>query len=264
MTTLTAIVIAKNEAAHIQDCLASLDFADEKLVLDANSNDETVSLAEGMGARVVSEPDWRGFGIQRQRAQDLARGEWLLMVDADERVSPGLGREIRQVVEGFRQEDSPRVYEISRLTSVFGRFIRHGGWSPDWVARLYDRNAGRYDRARVHEKLLPAPGVRVGRLQEPLLHYSYTSVDQYLLKSARYAREWAIEKERQGMKASLAQGLWHAAGCGFRMYVLRGGFRDGAEGWLLALLSSHSTFVKYAHLWVRQRQNARDQATGSG
>ncbi len=263
MTTLTAIVISRNEAAHIRDCLATLDFADEKLVLDANSDDETVSLAQGMGARVISQPDWQGFGIQRQRAQDLARGEWLLMVDADERVSSELGREIRQVVDDFRQGDLPRVYEISRLTSVFGRFIHHGGWFPDWIARLYHREAGRYDSARVHEKLLPAPGVRVGRLKQPLLHYSYTSVDQYLVKSARYAREWAIEKERQGMKVSLAQGWWHAAGCGFRMYVLRGGFRDGAEGWLLAVLSAHSTFVKYANLWVRQRQNAQDHATGS-
>ena len=263
MPTLTAIVIAHNEAAHIGDCLATLNFADERLVLDANSEDETVSLAEQMGARVIVAPDWQGFGIQRQRAQDLALGDWLLMVDADERVSPQLGDEIRQAVEASGQEGSPRVYEISRLTSVFGRFIHHGGWSPDWVARLYARDAGCYDKARVHEKLLPRPGIRVGRLTGPLLHYSYTSVDQYLVKSARYAREWAIEKERQGIRVSLAQGLWHAAACGFRMYVLRGGFRDGAEGWLLALLSTHSTFVKYANLWVRQRRNAQDQAIGS-
>jgi (heptosyl)LPS beta-1,4-glucosyltransferase len=263
VTSLTAIVIARNEASHIEDCLRTLDFADERLVLDGGSDDDTVARAKRLGARVLEQPDWQGFGIQRQRAQAQARGDWLLMVDADERVSPMLGREIRAAVDDTDPETSPQVYEIPRLTSVFGRFIRHGGWYPDWVARLYAREAGHYDSARVHEKLVPVPGVRVARLEQPLLHYSYTSVDQYLVKSARYAQEWAIEKDRQGMQPTLAQGLWHAVGCGLRMYVLRAGFLDGTEGWLLALLSAHSTFVKYASLWVRQR-NPRDQAIGSG
>lgn len=258
LPTLSAVVIARNEALNIEACLDSLAFADERLVIDGGSTDGTPILAQARGARVIIEADWQGFGVQRQRAQALARGEWILMVDADERVSPDLAEEIRRAT-AEADLSGIRVFEIPRLTSVFGRFIRHSGWYPDPVARLYARNAAGYDASRVHERLIIPPSIETGRLTHPLLHYSYRTLDQYLEKSARYAQEWAHEREAQGARANLGQGLVHAIGCFFRMMVVHGGFRDGPEGFLLAVLSAHSTFIKYAELWLRGRNRTGDR-----
>ncbi|EQD56143.1 glycosyl transferase, group 2 family protein [mine drainage metagenome] len=201
---------------------------------------------------MIVEADWQGFGVQRQRAQSCARGDWLLMVDADERVSTELASEIQEAV-CQAGHSGIQVFEIPRLTAVFGRFIRHGGWYPDPVARLYAREATHYDSARVHERLVPGPSVRMGRLTHPLLHYSYRNLSQYLAKSSLYAKEWANEREERGCRGSLGQGLVHAVGCFFRMTVVHAGFLDGPEGFLLAVLSAHSTFIKYAELWLRGR-----------
>lgn len=257
MPTLSAIVIARNEAENIQACLDSLDFADEKLLIDGGSEDRTVAIAQKSGARVVVLPDWQGFGVQRRRAEALAHGDWLLMVDADERVSSDLAREIRGAISEA-ERSGVRIFEIPRMTAVFGRFILHGGWYPDLNARLYARESAHYDDARVHERLVPHPSSRIERLNHPLLHYSYQNLTQYLSKSALYAREWATERERKGSHATLGQGLRHALGCFSRMYVLRGGFLDGPEGFLLAVLSAHSTFIKYAELWLRYRLRSKN------
>jgi len=253
--TLSAIVIARNEAENIQACLESLGFADERLLIDGGSEDQTRAIAEACGARVVLQPDWQGFGVQRQRAQALARGDWVLMVDADERVSTDLAREIQEAISETNHSGI-QIFEIPRLTSVFGRFIRHGGWYPDLIPRLYTRGAAHYDAARVHERLVTDPSAQMARLTHPLLHYSYRNLGQYLAKSSFYAEEWANEREARGCRASLGQGLLHAIGCFCRMSVVHAGFLDGPEGFLLAVLSAHSTFIKYAELWLRGREQS--------
>ncbi len=257
MPSLSAIVIARNEADNIKACLAGLAFADERLVIDGGSEDPTVAIAETAGARVVVLADWQGFGVQRQRAEALAQGDWILMVDADERVSNALADEIREALDGSHSTGI-QVFEIPRLTAVFGQNIRHGGWYPDPVARLYAREAAGYDAARVHERLVPKPGVGIGRLEHPLLHQSYRDLPAYLAKSSLYATEWANEREVRGKRASLGQGFLHALGCFVRMYWLRAGFLDGSVGFLLAVLSAHSTFIKYAELWLRGRKTAKN------
>ena len=256
MASLSAVMIVKDEARGLEPALAALDWADEIVVVDAGSRDDTVAIARRHTDRVFVESDWQGYGIQRRRAQARASGDWLLWIDADEIVTPALADEIRAAVA---RDDRTVAFELPRLSWVFGRFIRHGGWYPDPVLRLYPAGRGRYSDALVHEHVELAPGMQVERLREPLLHYTYRDMQHYLVKSAAYARAWADTRERQGRSASLLQGLLHGSGCFLRMYVLRAGFLDGPQGLLLALLSAHSTFVKYADLWTRRQPRPLDE-----
>lgn len=244
--TISAVLIVKNEAAHLADCLQSLDWADEIIVLDSGSSDNTLEIAAAHGAKVFVEAEWLGFGIQRQRAQRYASCDWILMVDADERVTPELRDSIRQCLT-----QGPAIGQINRLSWCFGRYIRHSGWYPDRISRLYPREMAQYNDALVHEKLVQPKHLPVKRLKGDLLHYTYHDLRQYLEKSGQYAEAWALARAAQGRKSSLTNGLLHGIGCFLRMYVLRLGFLDGKQGLLLAILSAHSTFAKYADLWVR-------------
>lgn len=250
MARLSAVLIVRNEAPVIADCLAHLSWADEIVVLDSGSTDDTVAIARRYTDRVFVDADWQGYGVQRQRAQQHATGDWVLMIDADERVSPQLKQSISDIV---RRDDRSKAWAMAILPWCFGRFIRHGGWYPAYKVRLYPRAAARYGDERVHEKLKFDPGIETGRLAGDLLHYTYRDLEHYLVKSARYAAEWAEQRARSGKRASLFEGVWHGTGCFLRMYLLRAGFLDGRQGFLLALLSAHSTFVKYADLWVRRQ-----------
>lgn len=253
MATISAVLIVRDEAAALDDCLASLAWVDEIVVLDSGSTDATLDVARRHDACVHVAADWRGFGIQRQRAQAHASGDWILMIDADERVTPALRASIEAAVA---RDDRDAVYALPRLSWVFGRFIRHSGWYPDYVTRLYPRARARYGDELVHERLQVPEDMRRERLAGDLLHFTYRDLEHYLVKSARYARDWASVREQRGVRTSLVQGLLHAAGCFLRMYVLKAGFLDGPQGFLLAALSSHSTFVKYADLWVRRQPPA--------
>lgn len=250
MTTLTVAMIVRNEAANLRACLESVKWADEIVVVDGGSNDETTAIARAYTDKVYIEPDWEGYGVQRQRAQARATGDWVFMIDADERVTPDLRDAIERIVAA---DDRNVVATVPRLSFCFGRFIRHSGWYPDYVVRLYPRNRARYDDAQVHEKVRPDPGMKEVRLRGDLLHYTYRDMEHYLVKSAAYAAAWASTRERDGRRASLAQGIGHGIACFVRMYLFRAGFLDGRAGFLLALLSAHSTFVKYADLWVRHQ-----------
>ena len=252
MARLSVVMIVKNEQLSIAECLQSVSWADEIIVLDAGSEDDTRKIAQAHGAQVHVAADWPGYGVQRQRAQAKATGDWIFMLDADERVTPALVGEIRSVIPRDRQD---RAYALPRLSWVFGRFIRHGGWYPDYVVRLYPREKGHYNDAKVHEKVVLAEGVQVHRLSGDLLHFTYRDMNHYLVKSADYAKAWAAERERQGRHASLLQASMHGLGCFMKMYLLKLGCLDGRQGLLLALLSAHSTFVKYADLWVRHQKS---------
>src|SRR5690606_33239293 len=162
---LSVIIITRNEAANIEACLQSVGFADECIVLDSGSTDDTVALAAAFGARVETTADWPGFGPQKNRALDLATGDWVLSLDADERVTPELAQEIQAVL----READFEAYDMPRLSSFCGRFMRHSGWWPDRVVRLFRRGAARFTDAAVHERV-DARGP-IGHLQPHLLHY---------------------------------------------------------------------------------------------
>ena len=258
---LSAVLITLNAADRLEACLESLaGLADEIVILDGGSKDGTADIARRHNVRLVTTIDWPGFGIQRQRAQAEARGEWILMIDSDERLSPGLREEIREAVAS---NDPGTAYTLPRKSWVFGRYLRHGGWWPDDVLRLYQRDRGHYTPALVHEWVELQPGTRVKRLTRPLLHHTYRDLNDYLVKSANYASAWARQRRDSGRRASIPSGLLHGLACFVRMYIIRLGFLDGRAGFLLAVLSAHSTFVKYADLWLREHDPGPPPAPGN-
>jgi len=249
--SLSAVLIVKNEESTLSECLATVDWADEIVIVDAGSTDATIDIAKKHTNKVFVEPDWQGYGVQRQRAQSYATGDWVLMLDADEQITKELQQSIQKVVAVNNQD---KVYALPRLSWVFGRFIRHCGWYPDYVIRLYPRNKAAYGDDKVHEKLIFPETMNVEKLKGDLLHFTYRDMEHYLVKSASYAAAWADQRYAKGKRVSLLQGTLHALTCFIRMYIVRLGFLDGRQGLLLSLLSAHSTFVKYADLWVRYRK----------
>ncbi len=245
--TLSVIVIARNEEASIGDCLKSVAWADECIVLDGGSTDATVAIAKALGARVAVATDWPGFGPQKNRALALATGDWVLSLDADERVSPALKDEI----EAAMRVSGTTVYRMPRASSYCGRTLRHGGWWPDYVIRLFRRGEARFSEDLVHERLLCTQDV--GTLTQPLLHDTYASLEEALDKANRYSTLGAQQAFARGERASLMTALGHGLWAFFRTYVLRRGFLDGGQGLLLAVSNAHATFYRYAKLWLKRR-----------
>jgi glycosyltransferase involved in cell wall biosynthesis len=240
--TLSVILITKNESASIDACLASVAFADEWIVVDSASTDDTCERARAFGATVLSTNDWPGFGAQKQRALDRASGRWVLAIDADERVTPELAASIRRAVAAEASVGSG-AYELSRLSSFCGRWIRHGDWHPDRVLRLFRRDRGRFSADRVHEHVI-AEGA-VGRLDGELLHLTMPTLDDALAKMNRYSSEGAAQALAAGKRGGVAAALAHAAWAFVRCYGLRRGFLDGAAGFTVAAYIADGTFWRY-------------------
>ncbi len=253
MPSISAVLIVKNEAQKLPDCLKSLTWADEVVVLDSGSSDNTCAIAADFSAKVFVNTDWQGFGVQRERAAQLATCDWVFMIDADERVTPELQASILAAAQ-----QAPAIWFVNRLCWCFGRFIKHSGMHPDWVPRLYPRNQALYDATRVHERLINTQHLPEQKLSGHLLHYVYDSVRHQQQKAAHYAEEWALQRFKAGKSATLTGASLHAFACFIRMYIFRLGILDGKQGFLLALLLSQSTFIKYAELWHMSKiQNNR-------
>ena len=251
MPTLSVAMIVTNEAQDLAHCLETVKgWVDEIVILDSGSQDKTAEIAAQFGAKFYTNTDWPGFGKQRQLAQQYVTSDYVLWLDADERVTETLKESILQAVKNNKQN---AVYRLARLSEVFGRKIYHSGWYPDYVVRLYPTNLAGYGDELVHEKVHYPKGTEVISLKGDLLHFTYKSIHHYLVKSANYAQAWSIQRANQGKKATLFDGVTHALGCFIKMYFLKAGFLDGKQGFLLAILSTHSTFVKYADLWLRTK-----------
>jgi len=245
---LTGTVVAMNEAANIEACLASLDFCEELVVIDSHSTDATRELASAMGARVI-ERDWPGFGPQKAFGVTAASHDWVLCVDADERISPLLRSEILALkARGFAGHDG---YEFPWLSKYLGRWIRHGSWYPNHTLRLFDRRKGNYNDGVIHEKV-ELDG-SVGRLRGDLLHLPYRNLQQHLDKIARYTTEMAEKAHAKGERARWHHLVLNPTWRFFKFYVLQAGFRDGLQGFVLACLTAHYTGLKYIKLLALQR-----------
>lgn len=252
MPTLSVAMIVKNEAQDLAACLDTVKgWVDEIIILDSGSTDQTVEIAAQYGAKFYQNLDWQGFGKQRQLAQQYVTSDYVLWLDADERITPELKKSIQQAVE---KNAANTLYQIGRLSEVFGRQIRHSGWYPDYVVRLYPTQLAQYGDELVHEKVHYPSSSKVEKLTGDLLHFTYKDIHHYLVKSASYAKAWATQRANAGKTATLFDGVSHALGCFVKMYLLKAGFLDGKQGFLLAVLSAHSTFVKYADLWNRTRK----------
>ena len=247
MLTLSAIVIAKNEARNIADCLKSLAFCDERIVVDSGSSDGTVSIAQDNGAKVVSHP-FEGFGAQKNFALSLAQGEWVISLDADERVSENLGKEIMQAI-GRAGADG---YEMPRLSTFCGRPMRHSGWYPDYVLRLFRRGNARFSDDLVHERVV-CEG-RVARLKSPLIHHPVLRLEDALSRMDRYSTAGADMLEASGRRVSVSTGIGRGRWSFIRPDILRAGFLDGREGFLLAVANAEGTYYRYMKAWLKGRR----------
>lgn len=246
MPKLTVTVITRNESEHLDAALGSVGWADEIVVVDAESTDDTVAIAKRHTARVEVRP-WPGYSAQKNYAASIASHDWIFSLDADERVTPELGAEIR----GLLQSDPPRPgYRVPRVTWYLGRWIRSTDWYPDYQLRLYDRRAGTWNGRRVHESvaLTGDPGV----LRHDLQHFAYRDISDHISTIDRYttlaAEQWAAEDRR----VSAGQLALNPAFAFFRNYVLRRGFTDGTAGFLVSVLNSYYVFLKLAKLRERR------------
>lgn len=250
MATLTVITLTLNEERNIVSCLETVRWADEILVIDSGSTDATVALARAFTDRVFTIA-WEGYGAARNFALGQAAGDWILWLDADERVTPELADEIR----GILRADPGEVngYAIARRAYFLGRWIRHCGWYPGRVTRLFRKGKGRFDETRVHEHL-HVEG-RTLRTRHDLLHLTDPDLQHYLTKFNRYTSLAAEDMVAAGRRFSLADLLFRPPFQFVKMYILKRGFLDGVEGLILSVLSSAYVFTKYAKLWEKTHQH---------
>lgn len=236
--TLSVILITKNEAELIEQTLISVQWADEIIVVDSGSTDATVEICRRYTSKVVV-TDWPGFGPQKNRALALATGDWVLSIDADERVSPELAQEIQATL----QAPAYAVYQLPRLSSFMGRSIRHGDWWPDEVARLFRRTEAQFSDDLVHERLVFTG--QAGRLTQLLWHQSIRSVEQLLHKTNSYTTFGAQRVRQADKPCGLGTAIGHALWAFLRGYLFKRGFLDGKEGFIIAVSVAENSFYKY-------------------
>jgi glycosyltransferase involved in cell wall biosynthesis len=246
---LSVIVITKNEAHAIAECLSSIAWADEIVVVDSGSTDDTVTICEKFGAKVTVTDDWQGFGIQKNRALSYATKDWVLSIDADERVTPELQAEIKQIVAN----NADASYRMPRSSSYCGQFIKHSGWSPDYITRLFKRGHGQFSDDLVHERLITEHPTLT--LKSALLHISYTSLEEVLDKVNRYSTAGAAMALARGKSASLGTAIVHGIWAFIRTYFIRLGFLDGKMGFILAVSNSETTYYRYLKLALMRQNN---------
>lgn len=251
---LSVIIITKNEEQHISDCLESVSFADEVIVLDSGSTDKTVEIARRLGAIVQVSPDWPGFGPQKNRALDLATGDWVLSIDADERVTP----ELQAAIQATLLAPSFDAYQMARLSNFCGRWIRHSGWWPDYVTRLFKRGTARFTDVAIHERVQTTGSV--GTLSGHFLHYPYADLAALINKVNRYSSDAALMMFQRGKRTSLAAVVGHSVWTFIRIYVIRRGFLDGREGFVLAAVAAAGSFFRYSKLLYLAREEATNRA----
>lgn len=243
MPGLTVTVITLNESANLEAALESVKWADEILVVDSHSTDDTVAIARQFTDRVIAR-DWHGYIAQKNFAASEARHDWILSLDADERVTPELAAEIRALLAG---DPACAGYRVPRLSWYLGRWIRGTDWYPDYQLRLYDRRLARWTGRYVHESV--AADGAVGRLKADLLHYTYRDVSHHLQTIDRYTSLWARQAYEDGRRARLRHLLLSPPAAFLRNYIARGGFRIGSAGLIVSLLNSYYVLLKHVKLW---------------
>ena len=241
--TISVIVITKDSEAVIRRCLESVAWADELVVVDSGSTDRTVEICRSLAVQVHQTPDFPGHGPQKNRALDRATREWVLSLDSDEWVTPELRAEIERALAS---PGDKVAFMMPRRSSFCGRFMRHSGWWPDYVTRLFRRSAARFSEDHTHDRLIVS-GPR-GRLRQPILHEAVTDLDQMLTKINMYSTTSAVMFHREGRRASLATALLHGWWAFIRTYFLRLGFLDGREGFMLAVINAENSYYRYLKL----------------
>jgi glycosyltransferase involved in cell wall biosynthesis len=246
---LSAILITRNEAANIAACLDGLTFCDERIVVDCGSSDGTLLIAREKGARVAFH-DWKGFGPQKNYALSLAHGDWVLSIDADERVTPELAEAIRAAIE----KGDADGYEILRLTSFCGQVMRRPPWNRDYILRLFRRGRAQFSDDLVHERII-CDG-KVARIRVPLEHHSVRKLEDALRRMDGYSTLSAQQIVAAGRPVSFATGIARGTFAFLRAYVLQLGFLNGAIGFLHAVAVAEGTYYRYMKAWIERRNSS--------
>lgn len=250
---ISAVIIAFNEADKIAAAVRSVAWADEVLVVDSESTDETRTIAEDNGAKVLVEK-WRGFSKQKQFAAARAAHDWIFSLDADERVSDDLKAEILRL-KNSPEKDLADGYRIPRLSFYMNRPIRHGGWYPDWQTRFFNRRKGKWKEVLIHESIEMASGSKVEKLKSDILHFSVEDVSHHHhMIGDRYAPLAARQMFERGKRVSGFKIATVGATTFLQTYILKGGFLDGLAGFAIARFAAHHAFLKYLLLWELQNQ----------
>jgi glycosyltransferase involved in cell wall biosynthesis len=244
MTTLTVTVITKNEENVIQACLSSVSWADEIIVLDSGSTDNTVKICHNHTNNVLV-TDWPGFGPQKNRALAKATRDWVLSLDADESVSP----ELKQAILSAISDPKDYVaFELPRRSSYCGKRMHHSGWWPDYVVRLFRRGSAKFSNDLVHERVI-VDG-KIGRLYEPLLHEAFENLEDVLEVMNRYSTSGARMMYNDGKKTGIMTAILHGLWSFFHTYIIRAGFLDGPKGFMLAVSNAEGAYYKYLKLML--------------
>jgi glycosyltransferase involved in cell wall biosynthesis len=243
MSKISAIVITYNEEKNIQRCLESINWADEIVMVDSFSQDRTKEIASSFTDKIL-DLEWQGFGKQKEFARQKASYDWVMSIDADEVISEKLKEEIKSIIN---KDDSPDGYYIPRLSNFLGKWIKHSGWYPDYVLRLFRKDKARFNESPVHEKLV-LDG-KAGFLKSEILHYTDPDISHYLSKMDRYTTLSSEKLLTEGKSFTLFDLLFRPIAVFFKMYLFKAGFLDGWQGFVLACFSFFHVFTKYAKLW---------------
>jgi glycosyltransferase involved in cell wall biosynthesis len=245
---ISVIIIAKNESLDIPDCIKSVHgLAAEIIVLDSGSTDGTPEICRELGATVV-ETDWPGDGPQKNRALARCKGDWVLCLDADERVSPELKQEIQKTIDGNAEFGA---YRMPRSSFFCGKFMRHSGWWPDYITRFFLRNSGKFTNVLTHTHL-EFTG-KLGTFRNPIIHLAIPAIEESLDKMNLYSSEGAKTLSLKGKKSSITKATLRGLWMFFKIFILKRGFLDGREGFVLAVLNAEGSFYRHAKLAFMQR-----------
>lgn len=244
MIPVSVAIITKNEEMNITDALESVKEFDDIVIVDSFSSDRTFEICRIYTERVFQH-EWQGYAKQKQMAVDLAKNEWVLILDADERVTPELMEEIKISVSG----SSFIGFYIPRKSFFLGKWIRHSGWWPDHVLRLFRKDSGRLDDRHVHEKVMLKG--KAGYLGNPLIHIAYRTIGEFIDKADRYSTLAAMELKKDKRHVNPISFIFRPVITFFRIFIIRQGFRDGVNGLILSLLYSYYTFLKYVKVWEK-------------
>ncbi|NBX16975.1 MAG: glycosyltransferase family 2 protein [Proteobacteria bacterium] len=252
---ISVLMLAKNEGHRIARSLESLRWVGEVILLDNHSTDNTAAEANKFEHVKRFETDWLGYGETKRAGLRHAKYDWILWIDADEVVSPELREEILSLFSA--QGPSEHAYDLPRCTNVAGVWIRHGGWYPDRIMRLFNKQFANFNSKVLHEGIELSAGSRIGHLKNDLLHYSYDSLDQFFSKMVLYGPLGAEQAFKDGKRFSLTDITLRPVWTFFKMYILKRGFLDGVMGFIVCFGSAFSTFIRYSHLYARSSEGRR-------
>lgn len=245
--TISIIIVTKNESLNIVDCIKSASFADEIIVFDSGSNDATVKLAREAGARVI-ETDWPGYGTQQNRAIEASTCNWIYSLDADERITPELAKEIRNVIS----VGEFLIFDVGRSSLFLTKFLRHSGWWPDRTRRLFKRGSAKFTTHEIHANL--SGSSPIGHLKNHMIHYSYRNLNDVLEKINRYSSGSARDLNARGKKGTLISAIGHGLWAFIRTYFIKLGVLDGPEGFMVAILNAETSYYKHLKLYYLTKE----------